>query len=632
MIYKKGDKSKPENYRGIALVNVVAKLFTKILCGRLDDWAKQKGIYPECQGGFRADRSTYDNIFAALASVQLQLRHGQRKVFSLFVDLRRAFDSVSHRLLWQKLFRLGVSSKIIRVMKDLYEHATMKVRSGGDLTDGIDITEGVLQGESLSPTLFLLFLSDIESYLRDRGHVGPSINSTQDILTLLYADDLVLFASSQIQMYHMMHDLEEYFSLNQLTINVDKTKLVIFRSGGRVVLLPNYPLRFYGENVEAVPAYTYLGTVFSSSALGRRAAADMVDKARIATGAVMSILAKASADSWDAVTKLFDSMIASTLLYAAPTWALSYSDLIECIQSSYYKRLLLLPICTPGHVLRLEVGVVKLVYQVIKHTMSWYSRVLKQDVSRLPKACLLKFMTIASGCKQDITSELTRARNLRYNPVMQLEALLSSCGIVFDCTNPNAHYWIAEQPRVLSSLKSHLYNQNLARVMNSTFCQLSIPRVGTGLPATYLTQRLPLAMVRTKAQIRMANNRLLYFSTKRKFHRIDPSLCCRVCDRGVLETLTHLLLECPAYEKYRRPLLGDYLTPNCTSDEHQSALEELLLSHDPLSTKKLFLFMKCTLKTRLLLLAPPIIVPDQPLPPSPEVNLITKYFRPNTGP
>lgn len=53
-------------------------------------------------------------------------------------------------------------------------------------------------------------------------------------------------------MYHLMHDLEEYFNINQLTINVAKTKLIIFRSGGPAVLLPNYPLRFYGKEVEVV--------------------------------------------------------------------------------------------------------------------------------------------------------------------------------------------------------------------------------------------------------------------------------------------------------------------------------------------------------------------------------------------
>ncbi|XP_015118954.1 uncharacterized protein LOC107042424 [Diachasma alloeum] len=68
MIFKKSDKTKPENYRGIALV-VVAKLFTKILCSRLDKWAEEANIYPEAQAGFRKERSTLDNIFVALATV-----------------------------------------------------------------------------------------------------------------------------------------------------------------------------------------------------------------------------------------------------------------------------------------------------------------------------------------------------------------------------------------------------------------------------------------------------------------------------------------------------------------------------------------------------------------------------------
>lgn len=68
MVFKKGDKTDPGNYRGIALVNVVVKLFTKIICLRLDKWAEEKHLYPECQAGFRRDRSTLDNIFVALAA------------------------------------------------------------------------------------------------------------------------------------------------------------------------------------------------------------------------------------------------------------------------------------------------------------------------------------------------------------------------------------------------------------------------------------------------------------------------------------------------------------------------------------------------------------------------------------
>lgn len=231
---------------------------------------------------------------------------------------------MSHSLLWQKLSHLGVSSKIIQVIKGLYDHASLRVRSEGRFTEKIDITEGVLQGESLSPTLFLLFLSDIEVYLRERGHAGPSIDSLHDVLCLLFADDLVLLSSFEIHMFHLLKDLESYFLANHLTINVSKTKLIVFRSGGRLSLLPSFPLKIYNEEVEIVSTYTYLGVVFASSAKGWRATQAAIAKDRIAVGTVMSILSRANANSWEASTKL-----------AAPAWALQYTEDIETIQFTF---------------------------------------------------------------------------------------------------------------------------------------------------------------------------------------------------------------------------------------------------------------------------------------------------------
>lgn len=117
MLYKKGDKSDPGNYREIALINCIVKIFTSILKVRLDTWALKHKIIPECQAGFVIDKRCLDNIFTLTGAINQQLRLGNRKVLALFIDLKRAFDSVSHFKLWCCLYDLGVSAKIIRVLK-----------------------------------------------------------------------------------------------------------------------------------------------------------------------------------------------------------------------------------------------------------------------------------------------------------------------------------------------------------------------------------------------------------------------------------------------------------------------------------------------------------------------------------
>ncbi|CAG7711732.1 unnamed protein product, partial [Allacma fusca] len=125
MLYKKGDRDNPSNYRGIALINTFAKLFTSIVARRLNAWAENENVLPECQAGFRKGRGCLDQIFSLMAIVQSKLRHVGGKLFALFIDFQRAFDSIPHRKLWIKLDNLGVSAKIINVLRSIYNQARM---------------------------------------------------------------------------------------------------------------------------------------------------------------------------------------------------------------------------------------------------------------------------------------------------------------------------------------------------------------------------------------------------------------------------------------------------------------------------------------------------------------------------
>lgn len=195
--YKKGEKEDPDNYRGIALVNHITKIFTNLISERLYSWAESCGLLPEGQAGFRHERGCMDNIYALTEANHAQLRRDKGSVFVTFVDFRRAFDSMNHHKLRDKLFSLGVSAKIVRILEGLYENERVSVKTPEGLTDEVQVTEGVLQGEILSPLLFILYISDMETFFRDKGAYGVSINNKTDILMLLYADDLAILARNK---------------------------------------------------------------------------------------------------------------------------------------------------------------------------------------------------------------------------------------------------------------------------------------------------------------------------------------------------------------------------------------------------------------------------------------------------
>ncbi|UYV74309.1 hypothetical protein LAZ67_11002975 [Cordylochernes scorpioides] len=117
-IFKSGDKDNPSNYRGIALISNLSKLFTTILRSRLNEWVERRNVIPENQAGFRRGRSCVDLIFTLTTLIQLSLRKKRGKLYVFIVDLRKAFDTVPHSLLWKKLTNLDVSYQFIHAIRN----------------------------------------------------------------------------------------------------------------------------------------------------------------------------------------------------------------------------------------------------------------------------------------------------------------------------------------------------------------------------------------------------------------------------------------------------------------------------------------------------------------------------------
>ncbi|XP_018368763.1 PREDICTED: uncharacterized protein LOC108764858 [Trachymyrmex cornetzi] len=299
MLFKKGDRANVKNYRAIAVTNAMTKLFMQIFVVRLESWVRSRDVLPEEQARFRRGRPAEDNIFALTAAIQIQTRKKGSKCFILFVDFRRAFDFVPHDKLWMKLHSLGVSARLIGLRKAFYNSAKSFISCPGGTTD--QVTEGVLQGEVLSPLLFILYISNIIKFFGDKGLIDYTL--TKDLMMLLYADNLAIFAYSSADLEAKLKVLALYCSNNDLTVNSLKTKIVACRKGGPLDVSSR---NFYYENqqIEVVSTYPYLGTVVSSSVKGLRAAEAAMARTRQATASILSIMATSRCDSCEAALKL----------------------------------------------------------------------------------------------------------------------------------------------------------------------------------------------------------------------------------------------------------------------------------------------------------------------------------------
>ena len=130
----------------------------KIILNRLKPQAEK--IIAEEQAGFRAGRSTTEQIFNLQILCEKYLQH-QQDLYHVFIDFKKAFDGVWHAALWATMNKYNISTNLIRVIKSTYDKATSAVLFNSSIGDWFRTTVGVRQGCLLSPTLFNIFLERI---------------------------------------------------------------------------------------------------------------------------------------------------------------------------------------------------------------------------------------------------------------------------------------------------------------------------------------------------------------------------------------------------------------------------------------------------------------------------------------
>ncbi|MCJ8734524.1 hypothetical protein PDJAM_G00236670 [Pangasius djambal] len=192
---RKGDRLVCDNHRGITLLSIPGKLFTRILltCALP---AIRSSRRPQ-QAGFMPNRSTIDHISAVRLLIEKTYEFRKdRHLYMAFVDLKAAFDTVCHSLLWSILQALEAPPKIVAQLKLLYSKAQSCVRVNGRGSDWFPISSGVRQGCVAAPDLFNCIIDHLMSKVCERVPGVPF--GSYHLTDLEYADDTILFSTSYI--------------------------------------------------------------------------------------------------------------------------------------------------------------------------------------------------------------------------------------------------------------------------------------------------------------------------------------------------------------------------------------------------------------------------------------------------
>ena len=222
LIHKKGDASDVSNFRPIALMSCIYKLFMSVIANHLVSFAIHNNLLSDCQKSARPTEGCYEHSFI-LHSLTGDAKRLQKNVFLAWLDFKNAFGSVSHDVIKITLKHLGIPDGIVDLVNNIYTNATTEVRTANGTTPPIPILAGVKQGCPLSPILFNLCIEIILRSVIAKGQsFGPVKHHGLDISVLAYADDLVLIARDKKKLQLLLDAASSSASLIGLNFRQDK--------------------------------------------------------------------------------------------------------------------------------------------------------------------------------------------------------------------------------------------------------------------------------------------------------------------------------------------------------------------------------------------------------------------------
>ena len=260
-IFKEGDRAERSNYRPISVLPVISRLFEKLVFNQLYEYlVKNKLIHPG-QSGFLKLHSTLTCLLKNTDDWYSGLDTGQM-VGTVFIDLKKAFDTVDHDLLCKKLEHYGVQQRELSWFQSYLSNRKQFCRVGGVDSRTGDVEIGVPQGSCLGPLLFLIYINDLPSAVQ-----GSTVS--------MYADDAGLCLKSRdiSQLNEAINDdlahLDSWLKGNQLSLNVAKTQSVLIATKPKHRTLNNAAeklhLKIRGSELDVVNKTKYLGVHVDNS-------------------------------------------------------------------------------------------------------------------------------------------------------------------------------------------------------------------------------------------------------------------------------------------------------------------------------------------------------------------------------
>ena len=255
-IYKKDSKLIAANYRPISLLSNINKILEKIMFNRLYKFLESTESIYDLQFGFRQKHSTNDALLSMTQQIKDTMDKGNVAV-GVFIELKKAFDTVNHKILLKKLEHYGVRGIANNWFSSYLKNREQYVSISNVKSDTKHIAHGVPQGSVLGPLLFLIYINDLNQciYFSTVRHFADDTN-------LLYTIDFSKPRNRNParKLNIDLKALNQWLLANKISLNATKTELIYFRS--KKTKIPKLKIKLNGVKLEETDLVKYVGITF----------------------------------------------------------------------------------------------------------------------------------------------------------------------------------------------------------------------------------------------------------------------------------------------------------------------------------------------------------------------------------
>ncbi|XP_053596255.1 uncharacterized protein LOC128668113 [Microplitis demolitor] len=241
----------------------------------------------------------------------------------------------------------------------------------------------------MSGALYGIDIDDLEKTMEEKKRGGTMIGN-QRIHVMKYADDVALVADTEEELRGMLKELERYTEENKMEVNVEKTKILICRNGGRKKKGKKW--MYKGSEVEEVKEFKYLGYHFTTRNSAGKQKKELAQKAQKATNAVWGVIKRSKKNSMRDRMYLMNTVARTVALYGVEVWGWEKSEEIERVHKRLCKMALGVRRDTPEYIWRDEMGVEKMEVILKERAVRYMKDCMMMEKERWPRIALKEEM------------------------------------------------------------------------------------------------------------------------------------------------------------------------------------------------------------------------------------------------